>query len=174
MTEEFKEKLEKAVDDIILVAVQRENEYSKKVEFNQTYSNLYLELVIAFVRTFDLHTGYFCKEQVDQELLKKFGHPRRVSAYLVSDTQAIICLDYSDNLGGQRTGEPEFKKAMGFDLEVVNELLAENDINVSEEHVDSYGVGTNDDCISFNASMLIAARNKLLSESKFPKLYKKM
>jgi len=66
----------------------------------------------------------------------------------------------------------EFKKNNDFDLNIINDILAENGISIHEDYIDGGGMGSQEDFIYFDASMLIEARNKLLEEA--PKQYKRI
>lgn len=167
MTEEFKNRMSNAIEKGIMIAKKEESEYLERVKFNKEYADLYTELVLAFVEKFDFLTGYFRHLNVDTETLKKFGRPRGWDSWVSEeDLTGVISLDYSSETNPWiRAGEPEFKKFKEFDLSVVNDLLAENGIHVREEHVDSGGMGSQNDYITFDASMLVEMRNKLLEES---------
>ena len=54
MTEEFKKKMSKAMENGILVAKKQDEEYLEKVNFNKEFADLYVKLVLAFVEKFDL------------------------------------------------------------------------------------------------------------------------
>lgn len=167
MTEEFKKKMSKAMENGILVAKKQDEEYLEKVNFNKEFADLYVKLVLAFVEKFDFLTGYFHYLDVSVETLKKFGRPRGWNAWVSEEeSKGTISLDYSSEINPWiRAGEPEFKKLEKFDLSVVNDLLAENGIHVREDSVDGGGMGSQNDYISFDASMLIETRNKLMEES---------
>ena len=167
MTEDFKKKMSEAMENGILIARKQNKEYLEKVSFNKKYADLYMELVLAFVEKFDFSTGSFNYKNVSKEILNKFGNPKDVCAWL-SEEKSIgtISLDYSSGTNPWiRAGEPDFKKFKEFDLSIVNDLLAENGIHVREDSVDGGGMGSQNDYISFDASMLIETRNKLMEES---------
>ena len=177
MTNEFKEKMNKAMENGILIARKQDKEYLEKVKFNQQYADLYMELVLAFVGIYDFCADLFNSNLINKDFLKKFGNPKDVFACIIEEKQTgIISLDYGNESNGWlRAGEPEFKKLAGFDLDVINDILGENDISVHEDHVDGGGYGSNCDYIYFDASMLIETRKKLLEEASISskKRYKK-
>ena len=172
MTDEFKSKMSKAMEGAVLVAQKQDIEYLRKVALNKKYADLYLELVLAFVEKFDFHSECFQDDEVDKDLLKHFGKPRSICAWVVEeDREGTISLNYGDDKNPWiRVGEPKFKDDAEFDLKIVNSILEENGIHIKRDSIDGGGVGTQNDYISFDAGMLIDKRNELLD--KFPTLYK--
>ena len=167
MTEEFKDRMNKAIENGVLVARKQNEEYLEKVEFNKKYADLYTELVLAAVETFDFNNGFFRYENISEEFLEKFGDPKRMFVTISDETkqEGMIALDYGDENPWRRAGEPEFKKYENFDLEIINNLLAENGIHIREDYVDSEGNGSQNDYITFDARMIIEKMNELLEEN---------
>ncbi len=170
MKDDFREKMNQVMQKGILEARKKDKDYLAKVDYNKKFADLYTELVLAVVEQFDYHKLTFNTDNIDEELIGNFGKPRDVSAWIKNDEpKGVIALDYSDETGWERVGEPEFRNDYDFDLNIVNDILAENDIHIRRDSVDGGGVGTQNDYIYFDASMLLETRNKLSEES--PKLY---
>ena len=162
MTDDFREKFEKAIEKGLLAAKCKNQEYLNKVESNRKYADLYMQLVLAFVEQYDFYSGSLNTELVDKELLSNFGYPKFIEAS-VSEENGVgtITFDYTDITGLMRECDSEFKRSDNFDLEIVNDLLKENGINVREEHLDGRGLRERDH-VFFDASMLVKARREIL------------
>ena len=173
MTNEFKEKMNKAMEKAVIVARKQDKEHLEKVKLNQQFADLYMELVLALVEQYDFHTGEFHTEIVSKAFLEKFGNPQKIYAWISEENQkGTIAINYVDKDNcWLRHGEPEFKKYDYFDLDIINDILAENDISIYEDHIDGGGMGSQNDYIYFNASMLIETRNRLMEEA--PNQYKR-
>ena len=167
MTNEFKEKMINAMANGIKIARKQDEEYLEKVRNNKPIADLYMQLVLAFVEKYDFYKNSFNYGTIDEELLKQFGQPRSISAWITEkEKEGTISLDYQDETNPwSRSGEPLFKSQKSFDLTIINDILAENGIKIRENSVDGGGYGTQCDYISFDASLLIEARNNLLEES---------
>lgn len=172
MTEEFKNKMNSAMEQGVLVARKQNKEYLEKLAINQKYADLYMELVLNVVRTFDFRDERFHCDKLDENFMKNFGDPKNVVAWLGDDSHvATISLNYANEHGWGRVCEPKFKLDKGYDLEVINDILEENDIHIHENHYDGGGRGSESDSIEFDATMLIEQRKALLEE--LPNLGKK-
>ena len=172
MTEDFKAKMNVAMEDGILEAKKENKKYLEQLKYNQQIANLYMELVLAFVKTYNFSNGVFDVDKVNKDVFNKFGKPNKARAWITNETQkGTIALDYSAKQSyWGREGEPEFKNNKDFDLGMVNLFLAENGIQVIRDSVDDGGFGTENDCISFDASMLIEAKYKLAEEISIQKI----
>lgn len=170
MTEEFKKRMEEAIEKGVLVTKKLDAEHLKKIADNQEYANYYMALVIAAIETFDYYEKNFVEDKLDKDVLKTFGKPREITILLDKNPDqelmgtATIYLNYGKNAGFGREGEPKFKKDAKFDYSIINEILEENGISVEETHVDCGGYGSEDDCIKFDATALLEKSKELINE----------
>lgn len=167
MNEDFIYRMNLALEKGYNDAKKENMEFLEKVKNNKKYANLYIELVLAFIEQFDFNTGEFKTEKVNKDILKNFGYPKSIKAYISSEENniATIAFDYYDGFEcWLHADQPEFKNDESFDLNIVNDLLQNYDISVLEQHVNNGGMGYHEDCISFDASLLIEARKELLKE----------
>ena len=167
MTEDFIYRMNLAIEKGYNDAKKENMEFLKKVKSNQQYANLYIELVLAFIEQFDFNTGEFKTENISKKIIKNFGYPKNIKAYISSEENNIgtIAFDYYDGFECfLHADQPEFKNDESFDLNIVNDLLQKYDISVVEQHIDEGGKRYHEDCISFDASLLIEARKELLKE----------
>lgn len=179
MTEEFKKRMEEAIEKGVLVTKKLDEEHLKKVADNQKYANYYMALVIAAIETFDYYKKDFADEKLDKDVLKTFGKPRDITILLDRNLDheligtATIYLNYGKNGGFGREGEPKFKKEKEFNYSIINDILAENGISVKETNVDCGGYGSEDDCIKFDARALLEKSEELMKEKKSAKKFVK-
>lgn len=179
MTEEFAKKMREAIEKGVLVTKKLDEEHLKKVADNQEYANYYMALVIAAIETFDYYEKNFVEDKLDEDVLKTFGKPREITILLDKKDDkkilgtATIYLNYGKDGGFGRVGEPKFKKDKKFDYSIINEILAENGISVRETNVDGGGYGSEDDCITFDATALLEKSEELIKEKKAAKKFVK-
>ena len=169
MTEEFFEKMKYSCNEALKNTIRVGEAYKKLCEEQKEYVDLYTELVLAAVETFDFYENKFKHEMINKDVLKKFGKPKSIYVSICEENNTgRISLDYGKDSGWGREGEPKFKKDKNFDLETINFLLNQNGISIKENSVDGGGYGYEDDEITFDATMLIELRKQLLAEEKDP------
>ena len=168
MTDNFMKRMEEATNKAILRTQKQDPEYLAKRKQNEVYADIYLSLLFTVIEAYDFEMGLFIIKLIDKDILSLFN-AKSINAYVIeSEGYGIISLSY-ENDEGKREGEPEFKMGEPFDIDVLNDILAENNVSIVEKHKDISGLGVESDVITFDASELIAIRKQFTK----PKMFKK-
>lgn len=166
MTEEFLKRFQEANAKAIGVYKKEDEKSLERLKANKIYVGMYLDLVLAFVEVFDYKSGKFNIDAIDKDLSNVIGKPKDVYVLISEDlTKASINLHYGRNQRAALVGLPDFIDNGTIDFDMVNEVLSENGISISENLWDGGERGLDNYIVTFDTSILAKTRKTLFEES---------
>ena len=140
MTEEFKRRMDKANDKALAKYIQAyENEFIKKYQHNKKYADLYQDLIISLVETYDyaqigiglggLDAGFNFKA-INKDYSEIIGQPEKIVTEIdpENERRVIIKLFYKKVNDYKHIGIPNYIREGTADFTMIWEILRENDI----------------------------------------------
>ena len=170
MTSDYLEKLKEAIEQATKTYKEGTKEHNEWIAKNKKYADLYMKLVLTYIASYDFKTGHFIiSEDNYKKITDVIGGANKVYAY-VSEKEKVanIRIHYDRkgiNQGFELSGLPSFYSDESFKLSCVNEILKENGIGIREDLWDGGERGSDSYIVTFDASMLLEQRDKLLKEN---------
>ena len=167
MTEEFLKRYESAIDVAETTYVKKVDEYYKIRKKNQKYVDLIKELVFEVIKTCNFENMTFDMKLITPDILDRtVGNPLYMLAMMMKDEKqndiVLIRISY-DNDEYLNAWAPEFISNNTWDIDVINDILSEESIIVSQPKRELI-------FISLDASMLLERRNRVYVDFKKNKL----
>ena len=137
MTEEFKRRMEEANDKALAKYTQAyEAEFLEKYQQNKKYADLYQDLIISLIETYDyaqigLGNGFNFKA-INKDYSEIIGQPEKIVTTLEPENErrGIIKFIYNQNNNYKHTEFPNYIKEGTADFVTIWGILRTNDINI--------------------------------------------
>lgn len=162
MTEEFTKRLTEIIE-------KKAKDFKTENQKNKKYIELYTNLVLSFIETYDFKTDSFKfdSEKIIAEYGEIIGNPDKIIAYdYTKDNEGVLKFHYKRDNTCALIGYPNSLYFKEYDFKLLNEILCENGISVKEDLWDGGNLGSDEIIVKFDSTLLNETRKSLKESTK--------